>query len=58
LGKAFHRVPREVTRWALRKARVEKWLVNAVIVMYEGAQTVVRTVEGDSKAFNMKLGLH
>jgi len=50
-------VPREVTRWALRKARVEEWLVNAVMVMYEGVQTVVRTTEGDSKAFNVK-GLH
>ena len=37
---AFDRVPREVTRWALRKAGVEEWL-KAVIVMYEGAQTVV-----------------
>ena len=56
--KAFDRVPREVTRWALRKAGVEEWLVNAVMAMYEGAQTVVRTTEGDSKAFNVKVGLH
>ena len=41
-------VPREVTRWALRKAGVEEWLVNAVMAMYDGAQTVVRTTEGDS----------
>jgi len=27
------------------------------MVMYEGAQTVVRTT-GDSKAFNVKVGLH
>jgi len=25
---------------------------------YEGVQTVVRTTEGDSKAFNVKVGLH
>jgi len=31
--------------------------VNTVMAMYEGAQTVVRTTEGDSKAF-MKVGLH
>jgi len=31
--------------------------VNAVMAMYEGAQTVVRTT-GDSKAFNVKIGLH
>jgi len=32
-------------------------LVNAVMAMYEGAQTVVRTT-GDSNAFNVKIGLH
>ena len=58
LEKAFDRVPREVTRWALRKAGVEEWLVKTVMAMSEGAQTVVRTTEGDSKAFNVKVGLH
>jgi len=33
-------------------------LVKAVMAMYEGARTVVRTTEGDSKAFNVKVGLH
>jgi len=28
------------------------------LAMYEGAQTVVRTTEGDSKAFNVKVGIH
>ena len=46
LEKAFDRVPKEVTRWALRKAGVDEWLVKAVMAMYEGAQTVVRTTEG------------
>ena len=32
--------------------------MNAFLAMYEGAQTVVRTTEGDSKAFNVKEGLH
>jgi len=56
LGKAFDRVPREVTRWALRKAGVDEWLAKAVMAMYEGAQAVVRTTEGDSKAFTMRVG--
>ena len=56
--KAFDIVPRGVTRCALRKAGVDEWLVNAVVGMYEGAQTVVRTTEGDSKAFSVKVGLH
>ena len=29
--KAFDRVPREVTRWALRKTGVDEWLVKAVM---------------------------
>ena len=41
-----------------QKAGVEEWLVKAVMAMYEGAQTVVRTTEGDSMAFNVKEGLH
>jgi len=57
LEKAFDRVPREVTRWALRKAGVEEWLVKVVMAMYEGAQNVVRTT-GNSKAFNVKVGLY
>ena len=38
LEKAFDGVPREVTRWALRKAGVEEWFMNAVMAMSEGAQ--------------------
>jgi len=33
---------------------VEEWLAKAVVAMYEGAKTVVRTTEGDSKVFNVK----
>ena len=32
-------------------------MVKAAMAMYEGAQRVVRTTE-DSKAFNVKVGLH
>jgi len=35
---------RQVTRWAMRKLRVEEWLLSAVMSMYTGAKTVVRTV--------------
>jgi len=38
LEKGFDRVPREVTRWALRKAGVDEWLVKVVMAMFEGAQ--------------------
>ena len=32
--------------------------MKAVVAMYEGAQTVARTTEGASKAFNVKIRLH
>jgi len=48
LVKAFDRVPREVKRWEMHKLRVEEWLVSAVMSMYTGAKTVVRTVYGNS----------
>jgi hypothetical protein len=58
LEKAFDRVPREVTRWALRKSGVDEWLVSAVMSMYEGARTTVRTSDGNSDSFEVKVGLH
>ncbi|XP_065321380.1 uncharacterized protein LOC135928844 [Gordionus sp. m RMFG-2023] len=58
LEKAFDRVPREVTRWVVIKSGVEEWLVIAVMAMYVGAQTPVRTYYGDSESFEVKVGLH
>jgi len=56
LEKAFDRVSREVINWAMRKLGVEEWLVSAVMSMYAGAKTVVRTVYGNSKSFEVKSG--
>ncbi|XP_065313737.1 uncharacterized protein LOC135923094 [Gordionus sp. m RMFG-2023] len=58
MKKVFDRVPSEVTRWALRKSGVEEWLVIAVMAMYVGAQTAVRTDYGVSDSFEVKVGLH
>ena len=58
LEKAFDRVPREVISWAMRMLGVEEWLVLAVMSMYMGAKTVVRTVYGISKGFEVKVGMH
>jgi len=44
LEKALDRVPREVIIWAMHKLRVDEWLVSAVMSMYMGVRTVVRTV--------------
>ena len=53
LEKAFDRVPREVISWAMHKLGVEEWLVLAVMSMYTGAKTVVRTVYGNSIGFEV-----
>jgi len=58
LEKAFDRVPREVISWAMRKLGVEAWLLLVVLSMYTGAKTVVRTVYGNSKGFEVKVGMH
>ena len=57
MEKAFDRVPREVTRWALRKAGEEEWFVNAVLAMYAGAQTVVRTTKGEYRKNEGNVGI-
>jgi len=58
LEKAFDRVPREVVSWAMRKLGVEEWLVSAVMSMNSGAKPVVRTVYGNSKGYEVKVGIH
>ena len=42
----------------MRKVGVEEWLVLAVMSMYSGAKTVVRTVYGNSDSFEVKVGMH
>ena len=58
LEKASDRVPREVISWAMCKLGVEEWLVSAVMSTYTGAKTVVRTVYGNSKGSEVKVGMH
>ena len=58
LEKAFDRVPIYIVRWALRQLGVEEWLVQTVMVMYEKARTTVRTKQGSSEEFEVKVGVH
>ena len=46
LEKAYDGVPREIVRWALRKAGVEEWLVESVMCLCEGSKTAVQTDDG------------
>ena len=58
LENAFDRVLTEVIRWPMRKLGVEEWLVSAVMSMYTGAETVVRTVYVNSNDSEVKVGMH
>jgi len=58
LEKAFDRVPREVVWWALRRLGVDEWLVTVIRAMYEGVTTAVKTNDGESDSFEVKVGLH
>jgi len=58
LKKAFDRLPREVLLWAMCKLGVEEWLISAVMSMYTGAKTVVRTDYGNSSSFEVKVGMY
>jgi len=49
---------RPANRVKALKVGVEEWLVSAVMSMYTGAKTVVRTVYGNSKGFEVKVGRH
>jgi len=42
----------------MHKLGVEEWLVSAVVSMYTGAKTVVRTVHGNSSGFEVKVGTY
>ena len=42
----------------MRKLGVEEWLVQAVMSMYTGAKTVVRTVYGNMNGSEVKVSMH
>ena len=52
LEKAFDRVPRKVSEWAMRKKGIPEDLARSVMSMYERAKTRVRV---DSE-FDLKWG--
>ena len=37
---------------------MEEWLVLTVMSMYTGAKTVIRTVDGNSNCFEVKVRMH
>ena len=37
---------------------IEEWLVKAVMIMYKKARTMVKTKDGNSDKFEVKVGVH
>jgi len=58
LENAFDRALIEVIRWLMHRLGVEERLVLAVMSMYTGVKTVLRTVYGNSNGFEVKVGMH
>ena len=58
MEKAFDRVPRKVTEWAMRKKGLSEVMVRAVMSLYDGAKTRVRVRSAYSEEFKVKVGVH
>jgi hypothetical protein len=58
LEKAYDRIPRNVMRWALDKHKVPTKYVTLIKDMYNNAMTSVRTNDGNTDYFPIKIGLH
>ena len=58
LEKAYDRIPRELVYWCLRKRGVPERTVRLVQATYKNASTVVRTSQGQTKPFHIRVGLH
>jgi hypothetical protein len=58
LEKAFDRVPREVLWWSLRKLKVEEWLVQVIMSMYENVTIAVKINDIVNDEFEVKVGVH
>ena len=56
--KAFHRIPRDLIWWCLRKKGVPEEYVNIVQDMYRSNKTQVVTQKGETEYFPIKVGLH
>jgi len=58
LEKAFNRVPREVTWWALKRKGVMEREITAIMEMYKNIKTSVRMDGERSDEFAVKVGVH
>ena len=42
----------------VKKSGLEEWHVQGVMALYSGASTMVRTCAGESRRFEVRVGLH
>lgn len=58
LEKAYDKIPRNVMWWALEKHKVPTKYITLIKDMYDNVATSVRTSDGDTDDFPVKIGLH
>jgi hypothetical protein len=58
LEKAYDKVPRDIMWWSLEKHKVPTKYITLIKDMYKDAMTCVRTCDGDTSDFPIKIGLH
>jgi hypothetical protein len=58
LEKAYDKIPRNVMWWALEKHKVPAKYITLIKDMYDIVVTSVRTSDGDTDDFPIKIGLH
>jgi hypothetical protein len=58
LEKAYDKIPRNVMWWALEKHKVPTKYITLLKDMYDNVVTSVRTSDGDTDDFPIKIGLH
>ena len=58
LGKAYDKIPRNGMWWALDKHKVPSKYVTLIKDMYNNVVTSVRTNDGNTDYFPIKIGLH
>ena len=58
LEKAYDKIPRNVIWWALEKHKVPIKYITLIKDMYDNVVTSVRTSDGDTDDFPIRIGLH
>ena len=58
LEKAYDRIPRKVIYRCLKRRGIPEKLVRLVMETYKETKTAVRTAQGLSREFEIRVGLH